>query len=134
MLLLSALKYTMATILISFNTFSTIGDRWKPLSFYLSILKYVKLLVWTTNARSQPCLQVLFFTLNYQLKSGVHNDITFNYQYRNWLFGFTIALSLMLPVIIIKLISCRKSQQWWQYQDFLWYFTTADENQIHVWK
>ena len=29
-----------------------------------SILKYVKLLVWTTNARSQPCLHVLFFTLN----------------------------------------------------------------------
>ena len=73
----------MATILMSFNTFSTVGDRLKPLSFKMSILKYIKLLVWTTNARSQLCLQVLFFTLNYQLKAGIHNDNTFNYQYRN---------------------------------------------------
>ena len=49
--------------------------------FKMSILKYVKLLVWTTNARSQPCLQVLFFTHNYQLKAGVHSDNTFNYHY-----------------------------------------------------
>ena len=66
----------MATILVSFS----IGDRWKPFSFKMSILKYVKLMVWTTNARSQPCLQVLFFTLNYQLKAGVHNNNTFNYN------------------------------------------------------
>ena len=54
-----------------------------------------------TNVRSEPCLQVLFFTLNNQLKAGVHNDNTFNYKYRNWLFGFTLALSLLLPVIMI---------------------------------
>ena len=73
----------MATILMSFNTFSNVGDRWESHSFKMSILQYVKLLVWTTNARSQPCLQVLFFTLNYQLNAGVHNDNTFNYQYRD---------------------------------------------------
>ena len=52
-----------------FNTLSTVGDRWKPLSFKMSILNlYNKLLVWTTNARSQPYLQVLCFTLNHKLK------------------------------------------------------------------
>ena len=56
------------------------------------------------KVRSLPCLQV-FFTLNCQFKAGIHNNNTFNYQYHKWLFGFTLALSLLLPVIIIKLIN-----------------------------
>ena len=44
---------------VSCNTFSTVGDRWKTPSFKMSILKYVKLLVLTTNAKSHVCLQVL---------------------------------------------------------------------------
>ena len=55
-------RTSIGTSILLFDTFSTVGDRWKPLSFNMSILKYVKLLV--TNARSKPCLQVLFFTLN----------------------------------------------------------------------
>ena len=78
----------------------------------MSILKYVKLLVWTTNARSQPCLQVLFFTLNleviyiyiHKLKAGVQIITLIIINIVIGLFGFTLVLSLLLPVIIIKLI------------------------------
>ena len=94
-----------------FYTFSTVGDRWKPLSFKMSILNMLS--CWfgrQTPDHSRVC-RCCFHT-NYQLKAGVHNDNTFYYQYRNWLFGFTLALSLLLTVIIIKLILCRKYQQW----------------------
>ena len=33
---------------------------------------------------------------NCQLKAGVYNDNCFNYQYRNWLFGFTLTLRLIV--------------------------------------
>ena len=75
-LLLSAIQIFHGNFFSVFNTFSTVGDRWKQ-------LYYVKLLVWTANARSQPCLKALFFTLNYELKAGVHSNNTFNYQNRN---------------------------------------------------
>ena len=54
------------------------------------------------KVRSLPCLQVFF---SCQLKAGVHNNNMFNYQYHNWLFGFILTLSLLLPVIKIKLIN-----------------------------
>ena len=100
----------------------------------MSILKYVKLLVWTTNARLQLCLQVLFFTLNYQLKAGIHNDNAFKYQYRNWLFGFTLAPSLLLPAIIIHKYYAVNNNNDDNIKPFFKHFITADENQIHVWK
>ena len=59
MLLLSAIKIFHGNYFDEFYTFRTVVDRWELLSFKMSILKYVlKLLVWTTNARSQPCLSV----------------------------------------------------------------------------
>ena len=56
---------------------------------------------------------IVFHTYGYQLKSGVHNDNTFNYQlhvYRNWLFGFTLA-----PAIII-----------------IWYYAVNNNNDDNI--
>ena len=70
---------SMATILMNFKTFSTVGDRWKPLESKSKII----------------AMFGVFFTLNNQLKAGVHNNNMFNYQYHNWLFGFTLTLVLL---------------------------------------
>ena len=90
-----------------FNTFSTVGDRWKSLSFKMSILNMLSSWFGRQTPDQNRVCKCCFHT-NFQLKEGVHNDNTFNYQYRNWLFGFILALSLLITVIIIKLILCRK--------------------------
>ena len=79
----------------AFNTFSTVGDRWKPLSFKKSILNMLS--CWfgrQTPHHSRVCRRC--FHTYYQLKAGVHNDNTFNYQYCNWLFGFTLTLRVFI--------------------------------------
>ena len=59
-----------------FNTFSIVGDRWKSLSFKMSILNVLS----NWFGRQMPdhgrVCKCCFHT-NYQLKEGVHNDNTF---------------------------------------------------------
>ena len=62
----------------------------------MSILKYLGL---DNKRKITAVFAGIVFHTNYQLKAGIQNDNAFNYQYRNWLFGFTLAPSLLLPVI-----------------------------------
>ena len=55
-----------------FNTFSTLDDQWKPLSFKMSILNGLD----DKRQITAVCAGIVFHT-NYQLKAGLHNDNTF---------------------------------------------------------
>ena len=65
---------------------------------YNKVSKYANVLIFK---EFYPKTKNVSYYLNYQLKAGVHNAYTFNYKYCNWLFGFILALNLLLPVIII---------------------------------